>query len=400
MVGHADPVATNVATTVTTGSEATDPAAENDAQAAASASPVGIVDGHNDLPWAMRELCDYDLDLVDLTESVPQLHTDVPRLRAGGVGGQFWSVFVPSSLAGDRAVVATLEQVDFVRRMVARYPEAFTLATTADQVEAAAASGQVASLMGMEGGHSIGGSLGTLRMMHALGVRYMTLTHNDNVPWADSATDAPVLGGMNVFGEQVVAEMNRLGMLVDLSHVSADTMRHALRVTRAPAVFSHSSARAVCDVPRNVPDDVLSALGAGGGVCMVTFVPAFVSPAWARWHAQCREMVADRGGDPRRFEDLNPVMLQRAETDPPPLVTVDDVVPHLEHVREVAGVEHVGLGGDFDGSTFMPHDLYDVSCYPRLLDALRERGWSPAELDGLRSGNVLRVLRACEEVAA
>jgi membrane dipeptidase len=276
----------------------------------------------------------------------------------------------------------------------------FALATSADDVQAAAASGRVASLMGMEGGHSIGGSLAVLRMMHALGGRYMTLTHNENVPWADSATDAPALGGMNAFGEQVVAEMNRLGMLVDLSHVSPDTMRHALRVTRAPAIFSHSSARAVCDVPRNVPDDVLSALAAGGGVCMVTFVPAFVSPAWARWAEQCREMVRERGGDPKRFSDLNPVMLARAEDDPPPLVTVEDVVPHLEHVREVAGVAHVGLGGDFDGSAFMPHDLYDVSCYPVLLDALRERGWSAKELDGLRSGNVLRVLRDAEEAAA
>jgi membrane dipeptidase len=362
--------------------------------------PVGVVDGHNDLAWAMRELCGYDLDSVDLSQSVPQLHTDVPRLRAGGVGGQFWSVFVPSSLAGDQAVVATLEQVEFVRRMVARYPDVFALATSADDVQAAAASGRVASLMGMEGGHSIGGSLAVLRMMHALGVRYMTLTHNENVPWADSATDAPALGGMNAFGEQVVAEMNRLGMLVDLSHVSPDTMRHALRVTSAPAVFSHSSARAICDVPRNVPDDVLHTLGAGGGLCMVTFVPAFVSPAWARWAEQCREIVVERGGDPRRFADLTPVMLARAESDPPPLVTVEDVVPHLEHVREVAGVAHVGLGGDFDGSAFMPHDLYDVSCYPVLLDALRERGWSAAELEGLRSGNVLRVLREAEEAAA
>jgi membrane dipeptidase len=383
---------------VTTDTEAAGPS-EQAADGPDAVRTVGIVDGHNDLPWAMRELCGYDLDRVDLTQSVPQLHTDVPRLRAGGVGGQFWSVFVPSSLAGDQAVVATLEQVDFVRRMVRRYPDAFVLATTADEVEAAASSGRVASLMGMEGGHSIGESLGALRMMHALGVRYMTLTHNDNVPWADSATDQPALGGLNAFGEQVVREMNRIGMLVDLSHVSADTMRHALRVTGAPAVFSHSSARAVCDVPRNVPDDVLATLGAGGGVCMVTFVPAFVSPAWARWYEQSRELVAEQGGDPRRFEDLNPVMLRRAETDPPPLVTVDDVVPHVEHVREVAGVEHVGLGGDFDGSAFMPHDLYDVSCYPRLLDALRDRGWSPRELDGLRSRNVLRVLRGCEEAA-
>jgi membrane dipeptidase len=370
------------------------------APTASPARPLGVVDGHNDLPWAMRELCGYDLDTVDLTGSVPQLHTDAPRLRAGGVGAQFWSVFVPSSLAGDEAVVATLEQVDFVHRMVRRYPETFALATSADDVEAAARSGRVASLMGMEGGHSIAGSLGVLRAMHALGVRYLTLTHNDNVPWADSATDQPVLGGLNDFGEQVVHELNRLGVLVDLSHVSADTMRHALRVTAAPAIFSHSSARAVCDVPRNAPDDVLETLGGNGGVCMVTFVPAFVSPAWARWYEESREMVAEKGGDPRRFEDLNPLMLERAQTDPPPLVTVDDVVPHVEHVREVAGVEHVGLGGDFDGSAFMPHDLYDVSCYPRLLDALRDKGWSARDIDRLCSGNVLRVLRAAEEVAA
>jgi membrane dipeptidase len=385
---------------VTTGSETAERNAEAPGGEHDPGASIGIVDGHNDLPWAMRELCGYDLDQVDVTQSVPQLHTDVPRLRAGGVGGQFWSVFVPSSLAGDRAVVATLEQVDFVRRLVRRYPDAFALATTADEVERAATSGRVASLMGMEGGHSIGESLGVLRLMHELGVRYMTLTHNDNVPWADSATDRPALGGMNELGEQVVREMNRIGMLVDLSHVSADTMRHALRVTRAPAIFSHSSARAVCDVPRNVPDDVLETLRDNDGVCMVTFVPAFVSPAWARWYEQSRELVAERGGDPKRFEDLDPVMIERAQTDPPPLVTVDDVVPHLEHVREVAGVEHIGIGGDFDGSTFMPHDLYDVSCYPRLLDALRGRGWSSGELDRLRSGNVLRVLRACEEVAA
>jgi membrane dipeptidase len=384
-VGHAGVVATTDATTDATNE---------------TTGVVGVVDGHNDLPWAMRELCDDDLDHVDLTQSVPQLHTDVPRLRAGGVGGQFWSVFVPSSLAGEGAVVTTLEQIDFVHRMVRRYPDVFALATTAADVEAAASSGRVASLMGMEGGHSIGESLGALRMMHTLGVRYMTLTHNDNVPWADSATDEPVLGGLNEFGEQVVREMNRIGMLVDLSHVSADTMRHALRVATVPAIFSHSSARAVCDVPRNAPDDVLEALRDNGGVCMVTFVPAFVSPRWARWYEQCREMVAERGGDPRRFDQLNPLMQERAQSDPPPLVTVDDVVPHVEHVRDVAGVEHVGLGGDFDGSAFMPHDLYDVSCYPRLLDALRDRGWNATELEGLRSRNVLRVLRAGEEAAA
>jgi membrane dipeptidase len=359
-----------------------------------------VIDGHNDLLWEAREQVGYDFDRLDIEAGGTPTHTDLPRLAQGGVGGQFWSVFVPASLAGDDAESATLEQIDAGHQMVARYAGQLAFARTADDVAAAWESGRIASLLGAEGGHSINNSLATLRMLHVLGVRYMTLTHNSNVDWADSATDVPVHQGLSAFGVEVVREMNRIGMLVDLSHVSPDTMRDALRVAEVPAIFSHSSARAVCDVPRNVPDDVLSALAAGGGVCMVTFVPAFVSPAWARWAEQCREMVRERGGDPKRFSDLNPVMLARAEDDPPPLVTVEDVVPHLEHVREVAGVEHVGLGGDFDGSAFMPHDLYDVSCYPVLLDALRERGWSAKELDGLRSGNVLRVLRDAEEAAA
>jgi membrane dipeptidase len=228
----------------------------------------------------------------------------------------------------------------------------------------------------------------------------MTLTHNDNLPWADSATDEPVLGGLSPFGEDVVREMNRIGMLVDLSHVSADVMRQALRVTRAPLIFSHSSARAVCDVPRNVPDDVLAELSANGGVCMVTFVPMFVSPACARWHSECREIVVQRGGEPKVSEAIDQVMTERAENAPPPVATVDDVVAHVEHIRDVAGVDHIGLGGDYDGSRFMPVGLEDVSSYPRLFDALADRGWSDADLGKLAGANILRVLRAADELAA
>ena len=246
-----------------------------------------LIDGHNDLAWAMRREYDADLDAVDLTGVVPDLHTDLKRLKAGGVTGQFWSVYVsPELFAGPSAVTATLEQIDFVRRLVARYPDRLMLATTADEV--LASGDRIASLLGMEGGHCIDGSLAVLRMMRALGVRYLTLTHNKNVPWADAATDDPVLHGLSEFGEDVVREMNRLGMLVDLSHVSADVMLHALRVTAAPAIFSHSSARAVCDHPRNVPDDVLATLAQNDGVCMVTFLPAgpvshrdFVTHAWS-----------------------------------------------------------------------------------------------------------------------
>ncbi|HET7325711.1 MAG TPA: dipeptidase [Nocardioidaceae bacterium] len=358
-----------------------------------------MIDGHNDLAWAMRELADYDLDAVDLLAGEPRLHTDLPRLAEGEVTGQFWSVFVPCSLTGAAAVTATLEQVDFVHRLVARYPQHLALATTADHVEQAHRDGRVASLLGMEGGHSIDESLGVLRMMHTLGVRYLTLTHNCNVSWADSATDDPVLGGLSDFGEQVVGEMNRIGMLVDLSHVSADVMRHALRVTSAPVLFSHSSARAVCDVPRNVPDDVLERLPANGGVCMVTFVSKFVSEAHSAWFDDAADEAREHGIDPRDYTAMEPLLIRRAAHSPPPAATLADVVAHVEHVREVAGADHVGLGGDYDGATFMPTGLEDVSGYPRLFAALADRGWSESDLAKLRRGNVLRVIRAAEHVA-
>jgi membrane dipeptidase len=361
-----------------------------------------LVDGHNDLPIAMRQHAAYDFDTLDIAEPAPALHTDIPRLRAGGVGAQFWSVYVPSRLQGDHAVSATLEQVDAVEAMVRRYPDTFGRATTADEVEKVFASGRIAALMGMEGGHSIDCSLGTLRMMYALGVRYMTLTHNDNVPWADSATDEPGQGGrgLSAFGEEVVREMNRLGMLVDLSHVAADTMRAALRVSEAPVMFSHSSARAVCDVPRNVPDDVLANLPDNGGLCMVTFVPDFVAPACAEWRAEAAEAARAQGVNPRDLQAFFPFADQWRETHPKPDATLADVVAHVEHVRAVAGIDHIGVGGDYDGTDTLPIGLEDVSGYPRLFAALLDRAWSEAELVKLAGGNALRVLRDAEDVAA
>ncbi|MDX6262300.1 MAG: rane dipeptidase [Kribbellaceae bacterium] len=353
-----------------------------------------LVDGHNDLPIAFHELAEYDLDKYDLSISVPKLHTDLPRLRLGQVAAQFWSLWVPQDADSVRR---TFEQLDFVHRLVARFPEALQLAVTADDVDACFKERRIASLMGMEGGHSIGESLGVLRVMRSLGVRYMTLTHNNNVSWADSATDEPVLGGLNSFGEEVVREMNRIGMLVDLSHVSADTMRHALRVTSAPVIFSHSSARAVCDVPRNVPDDVLQTLTGNDGVCMVTFVPYFVSQAYVDWVAGAREVAGQLELDP--LVPAQQKKLKEAYDVPKPRVTLEDVVAHVEHVREVAGVDHIGLGGDYDGCPEFPDGLPDVASYPSLFYALADRGWSDEELAKLAGGNILRVLRAADEVA-
>ncbi|MGB8858575.1 MAG: dipeptidase [Ilumatobacteraceae bacterium] len=359
-----------------------------------------MIDGHNDLPWAMRTQFDYDFDVADLASGVPGVQTDIPRLHAGGVTGQFWSVYVPSTLPGGDAVVATLEQIHFVHRMVQRYPDDFELALTADEVDRVRSSGRIASLIGMEGGHSIAGSLAVLRMMYDLGARYMTLTHNDNTEWADSATDEPVLGGLSPFGESVVREMNRLGMIVDLSHVSADVMRQAIAVSSAPVMFSHSSARAICDVPRNVPDDVLLALQANGGVCMVTFVSSFVAPQAAEWSRETAEMVAAQGGDPRDWSAFEAAAARRSAVEPIPAATIADVVAHIEHVREAAGIDHVGIGGDFDGTSMLPEGLADVGGYPRLFDALAARKWSAPDLEQLKSGNAMRVLRAAEAAAS
>jgi membrane dipeptidase len=356
-----------------------------------------LVDGHNDLPWALRKRAGGD---VNLAAPVDGTHTDLPRLAAGRVGAQFWSVYVPATLAGDGAVAAVLEQIDLTRRLIAGYPEALGLALTAADVERIFASGRVASLLGAEGGHAIAGSLGVLRMLYALGVRYMTLTHNANVGWADSATDEPQAGGLTEAGRDVVREMQRIGMLVDLSHVSPDTMRDTLDVAGAPVIFSHSSARAVCDAPRNVPDDVLARLAANGGVCMVTFVPAFVSQECADWMTGLKAEAARRGLDPRDLGKLFSIKPEWEQGHPVPQATLTQVADHIDHVRRVAGVEHVGLGGDFDGTDDVTAGLEDVSTYPALFAELLRRGWTEADCAALAGGNVLRALRAAETYAA
>jgi len=355
-----------------------------------------VLDGHNDLLWEAREQVGYDFERLDVGVGTTTTHTDLPRLRRGGVGAQFWSVFVPASLSGDDAVSATLEQVDAGHQMVARYAAELAFARTADEVEAAWATGRIASLLGAEGGHSINCSLATLRMLHVLGVRYLTLTHNSNVPWADSATDEPVVGGLSRFGVEVVREMNRIGMLVDLSHVSADTMRDALRASEVPVIFSHSSARAVCDSPRNAPDDVLESLRDNGGVCMVTFVPKFVNPDAAAWHDQAVAEAESQGIQQADAAAFSPFYRDYRARNPEPPATLDDVVRHCEHIREVAGVDHVGVGGDYDGVEVLPQGMGDVTAYPALLEALAERGWSDDDLARLASGNVLRVMREAE----
>jgi membrane dipeptidase len=358
-----------------------------------------LVDGHNDLPWAIRTRFGLDLGQVDLTAPVAGTHTDLPRLRRGGVGAQFWSVYVPGTLQGDAAVAATLEQIDLVHRMIRCYPDDLELALTAEDVESAFARGRIAALLGAEGGHSIASSLGVLRMLHRLGVRYMTLTHNLNVPWADSATDEPVTGGLSAFGRQVVREMQRLGMLVDLSHVAAGTARDALEIAEAPVIFSHSGARAVCDHPRNVPDDVLLRLGANGGVCMVAFVPDFVSPRCRAWSLAVEAQMRRRGLD-RKDPGLRAVACAEYTVDHPrPRATLPEVADHIDHVRAVAGTEHVGIGGDYDGVDHLPAGLEDVSCYPALIAELLTRGWTRDECIQLVGGNVLRALRKAEAVS-
>ncbi|QLH22227.1 dipeptidase [Streptomyces sp. Rer75] len=360
-----------------------------------------VVDGHNDLPWVLREQVRYDLEQLDIaTDQRQRTHTDIPRFREGGVGAQFWSVFVRSDFSGDTAVSATLEQIDVVRRLTERYPDDLRLSLTADDMEAARAEGRIASLMGAEGGHSINCSLATLRALYDLGVRYMTLTHNDNIPWADSATDEPRAHGLTRFGEEVVREMNRLGMLVDLSHVSADTMRDALRVTEAPVVFSHSSARAVCDHPRNIPDDVLAALKENGGVAMATFVPKFVLPEAGDWTKAADDNMRAHGLHPLELTDAAK-KVQRAfeEAHPRPMATAATVADHLDHMREVAGIDHIGIGGDFDGTAFTPSGLEDVAGYPNLIAELLDRRWSEAELAKLTWQNAVRVLRDAEAAA-
>ncbi len=371
-----------------------------------------LIDGHNDLPWAIRMrygnvgAVDLAADLskttgTDTDAAKQPLMTDIPRLRAGRVGGQFWSVYVPVGESGPRTVEMTLEQIDIVRTMVAKYPDTFEMAYTADDIERIHDAGRIASLIGVEGGHQIDDSLAVLRAYFALGARYMTLTHWKNTAWADAATDKPEHHGLTAFGRAVVHEMNRLGMLVDLSHVSADTMCDAIDASAAPVMFSHSSARALVDHPRDVPDDVLRMVKQNHGIVMVNFYPGFISQRVVDWNA-------DRAGARARFEALYIDQPQRVEAalarwddqHPRPEATLAEVADHIEHIRKIAGVASVGIGSDFDGIGSTPIGLGDVSRYPALFEELARRGWSDDELAALAGRNLLRVMREAERVAA
>lgn len=361
-----------------------------------------LIDGHNDLPWQFREKKDLSFRKIDLRQSQKALglHTDIPRLREGGVGAQFWSAYVPASTGKKgTAVRLTLEQIDVIRRIVASYPDTFEMAYTADDIVRIHKQGRIASLIGVEGGHSIDNSLGVLRMLYLLGVRYMTLTHSETLDWADSATDKPLHHGLTPFGEQVVREMNRLGILVDISHVSAETMRHALRVARAPVIASHSSAYALAEHPRNVPDDVLELVKKNGGVVMVNFYSGFIVPEAARMTRDIFQMARDmqkRYPDEREFRAA---LQQWRKEHPIPTGSVHTVVDHIEHIIKVAGVDHVGLGSDFDGINSVPKQLEDVSCYPYITQELLNRGHTKEAILKILGGNLLRVLRQAEEVA-
>ena len=360
-----------------------------------------LIDGHNDLLWAMREARRADPPVaLDPSGSCPTLQTDFPRLRAGGVGGQFWSVYVPSDLPEHEAAVRTFEQIEALYELVARHPDRLGLARTADDVELVASSGRIASMIGVEGGHCIASSLGVLRALARAGAGYLTLTHNDDTPWADAATGEQPHGGLTAFGEQVVRELNRLGVLVDLSHVSPDTMRQAIEVSEAPVVFSHSSARAIADVTRNVPDDVLEAVGRTGGVVMVTFVPEFLTAEGASvnregWEFAAR-LRAEHPDDPERVSAAVDAWFEEHDV----VATVGDVADHIDHVRDIAGIEAIGVGGDFDGVGTMPDGLADVSGYPALFGELEARGYTDEELVMIAGRNVLRLMRDAERVAA
>jgi len=358
-----------------------------------------VVDGHNDLPWQIREETGIpgDVDRYDLRQHTTGA-TDLERLRQGEVGGQFWSVYIPAEDKGD-FVRTQLEQIDVARRVVARYPRDFVLTGTADEMERAMKAGRIASLLGVEGGHAIENSLSALRTFYDLGVRYMTLTHTKTLDWADAAGDVDTHGGLTRFGEEVVREMNRLGMLVDLSHVTPATMEDALRVSEAPVIFSHSSARALCDHVRNVPDDVLKQLPKNGGVVMVTFVASFISDEYRKATEPLWAEVKKRSDGVTDADERQRIYKEVMSRAPKVKITIGQVADHIEHVRKVAGVDNIGLGGDYDGNDTWPEGLEDVSGYPRLFAELVRRGWSDADLAKLADQNVLRALRSAEATA-
>jgi membrane dipeptidase len=355
-----------------------------------------LFDGHNDLPWRLRaELGDVAFEKLDLRGHLDGGHTDIPRLRAGGVDAQFWSVYVPGDHPEPARTVT--QQIDLVHRMAERYPDVFALATTADDVERIAREGKIACLIGIEGGAAIENDLALLRGFYRQGARYMTLTHGENLAWADSATDVPEHDGLTAFGERVVREMNRLGMLVDLSHVSPATMDDALRISRAPVIFSHSSAFAIAPHPRNVPDDILRKVQSNGGVVMVNFFPGFVVPEYARASAEARERLRAEHRDRRHFARALEAWY-KAHAFPRGDVAL--VADHIDHIVKTAGIDHVGIGSDFDGITATPEGLDDVSCYPRLTEELLKRGYTEEDIRKVLGGNVLRAMRQAERVAA
>ncbi|WP_300973015.1 dipeptidase [Sphingomonas sp. LHG3406-1] len=361
-----------------------------------------LIDGHNDLPWALRE--DFGSKVEGLASGTdkwtPPLMTDMARLRTGRVGGQFWSVYISGTILGDEAVRVTLEQIDTAHRIIDSYPNDLRFVRTADEMVAAHKAGRIGSMLGIEGGRQIGGSMAALRRFYDLGVRYMTLTHNQTTEWADAGTDEPRYDGLSPFGLEVVKEMNRLGMLVDLSHVSAATMRDAIAASRAPVIFSHSSAAGVNPHPRNVPDDVLRLMPANGGVVMVTWVPSFLSQAMWKWDGE----FAAEEARLKTYNRANAAAVTRGmeawvAANPRPVVGIKDVADHIEHVVRIAGVDHVGIGGDLDGIPRTPVGLEGVEAYPRLFAELIRRGWSDADLARLAGGNVLRALRGAEATA-
>lgn len=360
-----------------------------------------VFDGHNDLPWAIRTDFGSSWDRAEISQRVPKLHTDIPRLRQGNVGAQFWSVYVPTSASEDgTAFLKTIEQIELVRAMVKRYPDTFELARTASDVERIQKSGKIASLIGVEGGHCIEDSIENLRRLHELGAGYMTLTHSDTLAWADAATDDEKHGGLTEFGEEVIREMNRLGMLVDLSHVSAETMKDALSVTKAPVIFSHSSARAVADHPRNVPDDVLLLTKENGGVVMVNFFSGFVHPESARKRANMFQVNRDLRAKYPDEADFKAARQRWDLENPIERGSIHDVVDHIDHIVKTAGIDHVGIGSDYDGITSLPEQLDDVSTYPLITQELLNRGYAAAQIHQIMSGNILRVMRRAEAVAA
>jgi membrane dipeptidase len=356
-----------------------------------------VIDGHNDFPWELREQAEGSLDRFDISKPATNFQTDIPRLRAGGVGAQFWVAYVPpETMRTGEAARQTLEQIDVIHRMVRRYPDTFAMALTADDILRVRKSGKIACLIGIEGGHCIENSLATLRMYHALGARYMTLTHADSVGWADAATDAPQCNGLSDFGRQVIAEMNRLGMLVDISHVSVATMNAALDVSTAPIIASHSSAYAIAQHPRNIPDDVLKRMKQNGGVVMVNFFSGFVVPESAKVMLNMFDVSREmRKKFPAR-EDYEKAKAEWTKAHPMPAGTVKDLVNHIDHIVKVAGIDHVGLGSDYDGANILPEQLKDVSSYPVITQEMLNRGYSESDIKKVLGQNILRVLRAAE----